>query len=350
MGMIDSERLDLPSASKAHLNRRCVGRQQLIDLLREQGKLITPEPTPEQVSGRKVHQGWDGKEVELTNDEAQTLEGLRRLEALMLAEWAGSDRSEPVVLVGREVRLWLHRGITPIYSGQWDVAYRQGKRLLILDGKTGWEPQTPAEDNDQLRELVALARFNYDEIEEFSVAILEPRIPERCRIAKYDAIEAELALRLLLLTLDDMREPDAPRLPGPYCKQCEAIGNCEEAKQFVGLNYDLAKRIEAGEFVLPIGHAGTRVLDSLGVATKMVEVLKSAYKEQLTREPGSVPGWRLRDGKKMREIPDVLGTWDRMGELMGLEQFLRCLKLSVPDLENAFGSCEPNASRSCWTA
>jgi hypothetical protein len=336
--MIDTERLDLASASSAYRRRRCSGSENLIRELRASGKLTILPPESDAQSGLKVHGAWCGVlELGVLNArELSTLNSLQIMEDTLVSQWASG---EEWVLIGREVRLWMHEDLEPIHSGQFDVAYAtfDSKRILIIDGKTLFGEVSPAETNDQLRELVALAYLNYPLASDFTVAILQPWISKEPSVALYDKSEAQLALRLLEYTISDCADPDAPRTAGPWCRHCPAIHQCEEARSLVGSTYRLAKRIESGEFSLPVGEQGSRFLDSVKTAETILEALKKAYRQILLADPQALPGWYMRQGKKVRQITDVLAAWDIAAPYMSLEAFMGATKLSVTELEKAAG-------------
>jgi hypothetical protein len=297
--------------------------------------------TEDALSGTHVHAAWAGKEQALSSSEVSTLRELRRLETMLLADWSAGN---PYYLIGREERLWLRNGIEPLLSGQYDVAYGQGvllKRVLILDAKTLYGEVEPAQYNDQLRELVALFRFNEPTVEAFRVAILCPNLAERCTIANYDQTEAELALRLTRLVIADSQDAEAPRTPGFYCHKCPAVLQCEEARALVGATYNLAKRIEEGQFALPLGTGGSRVLDNIRTAEPLLRALKSAYKRELEHDPHCLPGWRLRPGKTVRKITKVERAFE-LALASGLDRsaFLDATELHPSKLESSLGKLQ----------
>ena len=332
---VDSERLDLASASSARRRRCCVGSENLIVELRAH-ELLAPMPIdPDAASGTLVHQAWAGEPVTLNANQALTLEELQRLEAMLLADWAGQ---EEVYLIGREERLWLHYGMEPKMSGQYDVAYgkRQGKDVLIMDAKTLFGEIDPAENNDQLRELVGLYYFNHPQVERVRVAILSPKLQERCTVADYDRFEMELAYRLIRLSLAEAAQPDAPRTPGRHCQRCPARLNCEEARSLVGSTYSLAKRISEGDYQLPVGEKGSRIIDNIKTSKTILAALEERYKEILASEPDSIPGWRLKEGKKVRQITDV-GQAKALSPLNDGD-FWSCCELSIGWLQEKLGA------------
>jgi hypothetical protein len=335
--MHDSERLDLPSASTAHRDRRCVGNRNLIRELRRQGLLKEIPQSEDAKSGTRVHAAWAGEHVTLSPQESKTLDDLRRLEAMLLADWSAQ---ESYTILGHELRLWL-RDTSDIFellmSGQLDAAYRtmDWRRVLLLDAKTLYGEVESAEYNDQLRALVALLHFNFPQIKHFRVAIISPNLTPAVSVADYDKPEAELALRFTRLTLADALDPYAPRTPGRYCLGCPAQLNCEEAKQLADTTYNLAKRIEAGEFRLPLGAKGSRILEDIITAQGVLNALKAAYKRELETAGDCLPGWRLKPGKRLRKIPDVEQALEIARE-NGFEtaEFLSCTELSIGKLQN----------------
>lgn len=334
--MYDPERLDVASASTSHRRRRCVGSEQLIGELRGRGLLKESLPSPDATYGTTMHAAWAGEQIELSADQARTLEELKRIETMIVADWSGGKEC---YCLGREERIWVRHGITPLWSGKFDVAYAVGQmeRVLILDAKTLYGEIEPAEYNDQLRELVGGFRFNFPSIQQTRVAIISPKLSTRCSIADYDALEAELALRLLRLTLLDSQDPEAPRTPGSYCHRCLAVLHCEEARQLVRATYSLAKRIETGEFALPLGEKGARILDNIKAAEPVLLALKERYKRELAADPDCLPGWRLKPGKRIHEIQNseaALEKW--MENKLLMSDFLSATQVVITKLEATF--------------
>jgi len=338
--MNDLERLDLDSASSAYRRRRCPGSSNLIRALREAGKLLPELPDPDAERGTRVHRGWCAGHPPREDDplgpwESDMLTSLQRLERLVVTDWAGADSYE---LLGREQRLWLHERLEPIHSGAFDVAYGTiaTMRMLIIDGKTGFTKVAPAQTNDQLRELVGLARANFPRCVEFSVAILQPFFErDPTSIAIYDELEAELCLRQLRATIADCADPDAPRVAGIWCDHCPAHTNCAEARAAASRTFELAKRIEGGEFELPIGDGATRLLDAIKAATGVLESVRQRYKLILAENPDAAPGWYLKPGKKVRVIPETLAAYGIAKDFMPMESFFGATKVSIRALREA---------------
>jgi uncharacterized protein DUF2800 len=345
---MNDERLGLPSTSTARRRSQCAGSEALISELRAQNKLAEIPEAPEARSGTRVHAAWAGEKCDLSEAENNSLREILRIEAMLVSDWAGADGSS---LLGREERLWLRDRTQPLLSGRYDAAHvsPDGRRVLILDAKTLYGEVEGAQANDQLRELVALFRFNYPLVESFRVAIISPNRSERCSVAEYDTFEAELALRLAKLSLARAAEPDAVRTAGPWCPHCPARLQCPEARRLVLSTVTLAERIQEGQFAVPIGPEGARILDNVNTAVKVLYALKSAYKGIIEADSEAVPGWRLRPGKKIRQIVPDQAFWATINH-SGFRDIVMtsCVEVSVSKLEDLLAGKEhpsPKAKR-----
>ena len=145
-------RKNLPSASSFPRYALCPGSFQM-------ERQAPPEPESEDAaSGTRIHQRLAGdcggtlsaEEVDLVTTSFDL--ALRTMDEVL----GGEPES-----VQREQRLWLHdqETLLPVCSGQFDLFARRGKKVLILDYKTGRNPVI-AEQSWQLRCLVALAVEN----------------------------------------------------------------------------------------------------------------------------------------------------------------------------------------------
>lgn len=341
--MNDDERLGLESASSAYRRRRCVGSTNLIRQLRDSGTLAPELPDPDAASGNLVHAAWSGDEGarrKLDSGQADTLASLERLEAMVVADWAGTD---DYTLLGREKRLWLHQGLSPVHSGQYDVAYGTLKtqRILIIDAKTLYsEEVAPAEENAQMQELLGLAHFNFAACQDFTLCLLQPHAPAGAKavsLANFNWMQAELCLHLLRHNLAEIADPYAPRVPGVWCKYCPALSQCAEARAELGHTHELAARIAAGEYALPVGERGAQLLAALAEAQTITKALRARYKQLLAEDPGAVPGWWLKPGKKVREITDSLKAYLIAQGCMSVEEFFGASTVAIGPLEERLG-------------
>jgi hypothetical protein len=314
----------LPSASNADLRAHCVCAWALIETLETEGRL-SRETNQAALDGTAIHAARETGEAALAEDLIKTKTLLDEMEQKLVADWDPDP-----VLIGRETRLWLRHGITPIHTGRYDYAYRSQDwaRILIADDKTGRLEVTAAEVNDQMRELAALVYFNYPSVQEITVAICQPWVSRTPSVAFYGKREAELALLLLKKNLGDIADPYAIRTPGRHCTYCPAALHCEENHVLVNSVYSVSERVKRGEYELPLGQSGSVFLDRMLMAQKVIETIITRYKNLLTTDPNSVPGYYLKAGNYRHVITDPFGVMKATE--IPLEEFIWCGKFSLP--------------------
>src|SRR4029077_16115267 len=98
------ERLGLPSTSTARRRGECAGSEALIAEVSAQNKMANIPPASFVQSGTRVHGAWAGESVQLSSVESQTLNEIKRIESMLVADWAGTDG---IRLLGREEGLGL---------------------------------------------------------------------------------------------------------------------------------------------------------------------------------------------------------------------------------------------------
>jgi len=300
---MDPERLDLPSASFT-LRYHCLGAWNLINALKVKGLIPEEETSPASQSGTEIHAARAGEDVELDDNQEDMRNTLERIEKktaeLLLADFTKHST---------EQRLWLRKGLRPIFSGRYDYAYvdiSQGVPIAaIFDDKTGREEVDPAECNFQMRDLAALWHYTYPGTDRVYTIILQPRITHEPSIALYDSGQLSKSLKLLRENLEQIADPEAPRTPGHHCRHCPARAHCDETKNYsIQSPRLLLERIERGEVNLPIDEKGARVLESIEVGYKVLDKLWNLYESIVTFNPDAVPGWYMSEGSDRRKITD----------------------------------------------
>jgi hypothetical protein len=314
----------LPSASNAYLRAHCAGAWALIEALETEGR-ITRETNQAALDGTAIHAARETGAIELPEDLTKTKSLLDEMEQKLVTDWDPDP-----ILIGREQRLWLRRGITPVHTGRFDYAYRSRDwaRILIADDKTGRIEVTAAELNDQMRELAALVYFNYPGVKEITVAICQPWISRQPSVAFYGKREAELSLLLLKKNLADIADPYAIRTPGRHCTYCPAAPHCEENHVLVNSVYSVSERVKRGDYQLPISQEGTVFLGRMLMAQKVIEAIITRYKDLLATDPSSVPCYYLKAGNYRHVITDPLKVMLHCA--LPVEEFIWCGKFSLP--------------------
>ncbi len=235
--------------------------------------------------------------------------------------------------------MWLRDGLTPIFSGKYDVAYADFgfHTAAIFDHKTGRLEVDAAERNLQMRDLAALWHSNFPRTETLDVIIIQPRITHEPSICRYETRELDQALDLLKLNLTQIADLDAPRTPGHHCKYCPARAHCEEAKNYsIQAPRLLLQRIESGEVSLPLGAKGKAVLESIDAGYKILDSLWEAYQKLVAADPEAIPGWHLSDGREIRTITNYRQARDILGDVVPPNELDDASMFRIVELEKAF--------------
>jgi hypothetical protein len=297
----NDERLGLPSASDS-LRYKCLGSRNLIQACKKAGLISGDDGGAAAESGTDIHRARAGEEVELNDSQEDMKQTLQRIEFNTVeALYPG------LMLYSRERRMWLRRGLKPIFSGKYDAAYADSRLecVAIFDDKSGRLEVDAAERNYQMRDLAALWHFEHLGTQQLDVIISQPLITHEPSIARYHFAELEEAHALLLENLTQIADPDAPRTPGHHCRHCAARAHCEEAKSYsISAPHVLVAAIERGDVVLPLGEKGRSVLESIDVGYKILDKLWDAYEAAVVADPAAIPGWIMQEGSQRREITD----------------------------------------------
>ena len=136
---------------------------------------------------------------------------------------------------------------------------------------------------------------------------------------------------------------------GPWCARCPVLGRCPTAAQTmqtVAASANLHAIWEAKELpkikVMEEGlYEGLRsmapakfrgVLEWLPVVPAFEKAVKRLLREQIEKDPGSHPGWELKD-KNLPATGDTAVLYAATAEYLNGEQFEGCKKLSIAKLK-----------------
>src|SRR6266436_9100588 len=186
--------------------------------------------TPYAEKGTRVHAVLAKKlpKEQLDDAEADLAADLDVQRSKLLQGWLNGNEIEFELV---EERLWMRKGLKPLYSGQPDRVVLSERRLLIPDFKTGWHPLDHiVATNVQLRSYVPLAVAYCDEndmgpIKEVTVAIHKPG--KKSPPAVFD-VEAIVDAEDWALDVVDRATKPGPKKPnrGPWCKYCSGKVIC----------------------------------------------------------------------------------------------------------------------------
>jgi len=281
------------------------------------------------VKGIRIHSYLEGKqEIILDVAEQDIADELEAKRELLEAEVF--PRAKKVITVMKEHRLWLSPPATPAqlnYSGMADQITIQGSTALIVDYKTGRGEVTPSRRNLQLLALAVLLKANFPKVRKIHAAILQTREP--VEVATFNAKQLRDGKELILNILELALTPSARRFAGEkQCKWCKYKTQCPEA---MGAMLTLVQVTELSD---PTRFA--ELLDYVGVAKKLIPEIEKKARETLDNDPYSIPGYKIAEGRKRRKITDSQEAFNRLREdkLISQEDFLKAVKVSVPQIES----------------
>ena len=144
--MSDNERKGLPSASGFASYERCSGKFQLEQEAERIGQ-SAHRSSEWSEAGDGIHARLEGKDVKLTETEADTAQLLKERGGEQIERiFQGQEYAQV-----REKRLWLELDGKPALSGRFDIVTYTRKVALVQDYKTGWTEPDPAEENAQIQ-------------------------------------------------------------------------------------------------------------------------------------------------------------------------------------------------------
>lgn len=338
---VDPVRRGWTSASNAAADEACPGRH-----LAQRG-IPEPAKSSDATSGTRIHQALadSGDPLfmkSLSLEERETFDTCRQIEKKTVANYFGDTRDP--MRVFRHRRFWVKfqnaadGTIAAEHSGEADVVWRAGTRLLIADYKTlaGDTPGSPR--NLQLRDLAVLARGELMPITEVATVIVQPLVthsPEICIYSEADLARSEQELFTRVLASNN---PESPRLPGEMqCQFCLAKTRCLEYQKWAGA-ITPPQMLSVLEVPIISWTPEQRAIaaNALGPALFLLEQIKTFFKDGLAKDPAFIPGWTLAAGARREAITNPQECFTRFAALGGtLEQFMRTISVGKGKLREA---------------
>lgn len=313
---------------------------------------------PESEDSEIASRGIDIHEALVTDDDSKlTLadktvkDKLRGIEVEALKDWLASHQLSPGdVTILREVRLWIRdrNTLEPWASAKVDFAAISEKfhLALIIDAKSGFLDTTPAELNWQLRvQAVALDHeYNYS-MKEITCAISWGRGKGKFDPVIYDYNSLMWAEQQIQFFSRTSQDPDAPRIPGHWCRYCRVKGKCREYTAFsmtpvmrfsidqavplTAKKEEIAKRVD-----LMSPEAMAWAFLRKGFANNFFEAVTDRLKGMLKDELAEI-GLELKPNAPMRQIKDVQIAYTALKQrgLVNDDEFRSLCKLGIGVVE-----------------
>jgi hypothetical protein len=330
------ERLGLPSASRWRRYERCAGSWQLEQEARKLGQ-EAHTGSPEAQRGELIHAwlagipGEDGKEIVLSESEAQTAEFLLERMTDQRIRIFGEEPVQQLV----EKRLWLTLNGKKVLSGRFDRCIYTSFVALVQDAKTGWAEPDPAEQNAQLMVLAVLVALHMLAIglplREVIVQIVSG--PYGVTEARYDRAALKEAWDRIVATLRKLNDPKASLVAGiTQCKWCPAQLICPANRDLLMITKPLISKLpetprEAG-----------RILDEIAVLRMFFDEAEAFYKKRLNDDPTfRITHYELVPNAPRREITDVEKARLKLSEYLDEAELNRASKLTLGEIEDMLG-------------
>ncbi len=343
--VIDQERGDFDSASKADLADLCAGRFALVKSLRAAGQTFDEDSSEAAVEGDLIHLKLSGYPVELPSVRAEKtfiMCARQRGEIVSHAtrgevnpaefEKAWANRTFGRWQILRELRLWYRVGLAKLFSGQADLIIidLEEARALIVDFKSGIKEVPIPARNKQLRALVVLLKHNLPELFSIQCEILQPWVTWAPHISEYKGDDITGAEKLVVETFSRGLY-ELGRTPGEHCGRCEARARCANALRFASAANTLAQGVESGKIELVGGKVGDETLDRIETAEAIFKAVKARYKIELQKDSSFLPGRKIAEGN--RSLTSVAAAWQIVKDRIARGQFDSACSAHVTDLE-----------------
>jgi Protein of unknown function (DUF2800) len=343
-------RAGLPSASILGRLSNCAASWHLSWVATKQG--IGNYATVSSDSGHKIHKWLETKDDldwnVLSEDEQEVARKCAHQAETVIADWGDEDNG---YVRERERRLWLYangdvwtdsaalKQAKPIFSGQADlIVIGSNSSALVMDWKTGRGDYEPATGNPQLLALAVLTSL-WTDARHIRVTLIQPWAGPPS-VADYDGPALDEAKDQLLALLKHIEEPGLTPNPGNHCCYCPARGGiCPATTKELIMLADPLNSPEAIEaFIEDLD--GPKLSRILSAAKRAEWTINAARQEARRRlecaDPGSPPGWTLREGARTREVNDALAAFEILNarfEVTQQEMSAAC-KVSLPEIES----------------
>lgn len=332
-----NEREGLASASGMPRRVHCAGS--------EAAEALFPgeEQTGVALSGTVIHLAMEtGSDEGLEVNEKDVTENMRRIEQEAILQWRTDfDREEPEIL--REGRLWIRdrKTLQLIASAKPDVVGINGAFAIALDFKSGFLDAESAGTNWQLKTQAVAVWHDHPEVKHVRAAIIQHRFG-----SKYDPVdfaledlkqaEAELKFYLHLA-----KQPDAPRVPGSWCRYCKARGTeaCPESKALALMPNVMVPVTDKEQIEGVVLAMTVDQLASVRARKTLIEAILDAVEvrlKQMSPEKLASVGLELKPNSPMRTLPNIQNAYEllvREKLIEDDEEFRSLCKVSIGAIE-----------------
>jgi hypothetical protein len=87
---------------------------------------------------------------------------------------------------------------------------------------------------------------------------------------------------------------------------------------------------------LLVGQSLAEALKKIRLVKDICKSIEDRAKAELMRDPASVPGFGLKQGRKARSIKDPQAAYNAVSKVIDGGEFASCCKVSIPQLEELY--------------
>lgn len=300
-------------------------------------------------SGTAIHGAMEtGDDEGLGMTEKEIAARMRDIELREFTNWAAGYHlaKEPVCV--REERFWIRNRQTldPIASARPDVCYISAPYALVINYKSGFKNPTPSERSWQSRTEVIALWHEHPELTTITGAFLASRLSSKYDATEYQQEDLQRVEREIRHIIWRSEQPDAPRVPGPWCRYCKARGLCRENAVYSlvathGMAVVTGSKKTRGEETLAIAQAVARMTpQEMGFVysrQSTVDAVYAAIKARLLELPENelaAAGYEKQKGNTYYPVDDPAVAFVDLGEVLSSADRAQCIKVVIGTAED----------------
>ena len=229
--------------------------------------------------------------------------------------------------------------LTLLTSAQLDFYMVDGSHALIIDFKTGFKKPTPSEVSWQSRTQAVALWQAFPQVTSIRAGFASSRLLSSLDLTDYQLSDLHLVYNEIRNILWRTRQPDAPRVPGPWCQHCKARGLCRENIAYthvvdVGVpsvkGRSNAVKADDLQLALMIGKMKPAEMGYIFKRKAIVESVFTALKQRLLELPEEQlkeAGFEKVPGNNYKDITDNQAAFNRLGTILTPDELYSCMKI-----------------------
>lgn len=214
-------------------------------------------------------------------------------------------------------------------AGTVDAVLILDEKILALDWKVGFTPVQKAKENMQAKAYAAALMQKYGLPVEF--CMFQPRI-NNISSHTFDIEELDDIISQIKTIIDEAKGQAMLLNPDKKaCQYCAAKNICPATQKALE-STDLAKIEHTSELT-------TEQIGSYLVHWQTIKRIGTNLENQakLKLQQGEeINGWFLKPMQGRKEVTDINKVYEIASQFVNLEQFLKCVTISIPELEDFY--------------